>query len=269
MLGTGSPLPDAERAGPAQLVSVGGRHLLIDCGRACVMRLAAAGVVPLQLDGVLLTHLHSDHVTDFNDVLTTQWIATFAPRELPVVGPPGTSEFVQSTLTVLAPDIGWRLEHHDDLSWEPMVSVTEALDGVVFDDGTVRVLAAPTEHKPVHPTVGYRVESDGRAIVLAGDSVPCESLDRLCEGADVYVQTVIRDDLIDAIGIARLRDVLDYHSTVIDAARTAARAGVGRLVLNHCVPAVSAEDAQAWIDIARTEFDGEVLLPSDLDRVST
>ena len=44
LLGTGSPLPDAQRAGPATLVQAGGLNLLVDCGRGVSMRLAAAGI---------------------------------------------------------------------------------------------------------------------------------------------------------------------------------------------------------------------------------
>src|SRR5664279_4855676 len=61
-LGTGSPLPDPNRAGPATLVRAGGRDLLFDCGRGVLMRAAAAGTGPIGFDTVLLTHLHSDHV---------------------------------------------------------------------------------------------------------------------------------------------------------------------------------------------------------------
>ena len=56
LLGTGSPLPDPNRAGPSTLVSVGNHNIVIDCGRACVMRLVGAGVMPPFVNLVLLTH---------------------------------------------------------------------------------------------------------------------------------------------------------------------------------------------------------------------
>ena len=57
-------------------------------------------------------------------------------------------------------------------------------------------------------------------MVIAGDTVPCAGLDELCGGADVLVHTVARRDLIEQFGLPRLTDVLDYHSSVPDAART-------------------------------------------------
>jgi ribonuclease Z len=119
----------------------------------------------------------------------------------------------------------------------------------------------------VHPTVGYRIDDGGASVVIAGDTVPCDGLDRLCAGADVLVHTVVRRDQIEALGLPRLLDVLDYHSSVPDAARTAARNGVGTLVLTHMVPAVRPGAGQEWIDQAEGEFDGTVVLSEDLTSV--
>ena len=54
LLGTGNPVPDANRAGSATLVRVGPHLLLFDAGRAVTMRLAAAGVFPGMLSAVLV-----------------------------------------------------------------------------------------------------------------------------------------------------------------------------------------------------------------------
>jgi ribonuclease Z len=266
-LGTGSPLPDPNRAGAATLVQAGGQALLVDCGRGVLLRLAAAGLGPGMLSAVLLTHLHSDHVTDFNDVVTTHWIGSFAPTPLRVIGPPGTQAFVDATLAMLGDDIGYRLAHHEDLSWRPEVEVTEVLDGVVLDEGGVRVVAAPTDHRPVHPTVGYRVEHAGAVAALAGDTVPCEGLDRLCAGADVYVQTVIRRSLVEAVPLPRLQDILDYHSDIGQAAATATRGGVGTLVLTHLVPAPAPGTEGEWAAEAEAGFTGRVVVADDLTAV--
>ncbi|MFZ4434172.1 MAG: MBL fold metallo-hydrolase [Microthrixaceae bacterium] len=269
LLGTGSPLPDPNRAGPATLVEAGGLQLLFDCGRGVLMRLAAAGLPsPALLAAQFLTHLHSDHVSDFNDVVTTRWVTSAAPSPLVVVGPPGTERFADRTLEMLTDDIGYRIAHHEDLQWQPGVEVTEVLDGPVTLDALsaagVSVTAAPTDHRPVAPTVGYRVEHDGAVVAIAGDTVPCEGLDALVAGADVYVQTVIRDDIVRQVPMQRFQDICDYHSSVADAARTAARGGVRTLVLTHMVPAPPPGGADEWIALAREHFDGEVLAPDDL-----
>lgn len=263
-LGTGSPLPDPDRAGPATLVRAAGRALLFDCGRGVLLRLAGAQLLPGMLDRVLLTHLHSDHVTDFNDLVTTRWAMSPVPDPLTVVGPIGTQEFVDRTLAMLSHDIRWRMAHHDDLTWEPGVDVTEADEGVVLDEPGLRITAAFTEHAPAHPTPGYRVEADDACVVIAGDTRPCAALDELCAGADVYVQTVVRPSAVRAVPAARLQDILDYHSSIEEAAGTAKRAGVRTLVLTHPVPAPAPGTEHQWVDEAAEHFDGEIVLAHDL-----
>jgi ribonuclease Z len=268
LLGTGNPLPDRDRAGAATLVRAGGRTMLVDAGRGVCMRLVAAGVLPLMLDEVLLTHLHSDHICDLNDVVTTQWVMSPVRKSLRVFGPPRTREVVDGMRAMLRPDVEYRLAHHADLDWEPDVDVVEVTPGIVFDEDGVRVVAARTDHRPVEPTLGFRVECDGRTVVLAGDTVPCEGLDELCRGADVYVQTVLRDDLVQMVPMQRFKDTIDYHSTVAQAAQTAARGGVRTLVLTHQVPTPAVGAADEWIALAREHFDGEIVFGEDLTTIS-
>jgi ribonuclease Z len=268
LLGTGNPLPDRARAGAATLVRAGGRTILVDAGRGVCMRLAAAGVLPFMLDAVLLTHLHSDHICDLNDVVTTQWVMCPVPKPLRIFGPPGTREVVDAIVAMLRPDVGYRLAHHPDLTWEPQLEVVEVTPGIVLDDDGVRVIAAPTDHRPVEPTLGYRVEFDGKAAVLAGDTVPCTELDDLCRDADIYVQSVLRDDLVRMVPMPRFVDTIDYHSTVVQAAQTAARAGVGTLVLTHQVPTPAPGSADEWVAIAREHFTGDIVFGEDLTAVS-
>lgn len=268
LLGTGGPLPDADRAGPSTLVRAAGRAFLIDCGRGVLLRTTAAGLPVGALTATLLTHLHSDHITDLNDVITTRWVTSFEPSPLRLVGPPGTRRVVDGLLEALGHDVSYRLAHHDDLTWAPPVEVVEVADGVVYEDSDVRVVAAPTDHRPVTPTVGYRVEAGGHAVVVAGDTVPCEGLDRLADGADVLVHTVVREDLIRSIGIPRLVDVCDYHSSVQQAADTAKRAGVSTLVLTHGVPPIAPGAEAEWQALAMGVFDGDVIVAADLDIVS-
>lgn len=270
-LGTGSPLPMPDRAGPSTLVRAAGRDLLFDCGRGVLLRAAALATGATNFAAVFLTHLHSDHVTDFNDIVTTRWALSPTERPLKVVGPVGTRRFVDRTLTMLDDDIGYRLAHHADLNTPPRCDVTEVeatpKGQIVRDDGRLRIFAAATDHGPVRPTLGYRVEADGASVVIAGDTVPCEGLDKLCGQADVYVQTVIRPSMIKQIPSARFQDVLDYHSTVEDAARTAARGGVKTLVLTHPTPPPIPGTEQEWIDEAASLFDGETVLAEDLTTI--
>ena len=267
LLGTGSPIPDPLRAGPSTLVRSEGVTLLVDCGRGVLLRLAAAGVLPPMLTAVLVTHLHSDHLTDLNDVITTHWVMSPEPRPLHIYGPPRTAEVVDATIAALEPDIGYRLAHHADLTWRPSVEVTEVTPDDELEIGSALVRVAATDHRPVEPTVAYRVEDDGHSVVLGGDGVPCTGLDSICQGADAYVQTVLRRDLVEAVPSARFQDILDYHSSVQAAAQTASRAGVGTLVLTHYVPSIAPGQEEEWRALGAEHFKGTIVLGDDLTTI--
>jgi ribonuclease Z len=267
LLGTGSPLPDPNRAGPSTLVRGDGVTLLVDAGRGVVTRLSASGVFPPMLDAVLITHLHSDHICDLNDVVTTRWVMSPSPNPLTIIGPVGLAAVVEGLLAMLVPDIGYRLTHHDDLNEPPAVSVLEVAPGDTVQIGNATITVGATDHRPVAPTIGFRVTKGEVSVVVAGDGVPCEGLDELVRGADAYVQTVVRDDLVRQVPMPRFLDILDYHSTVAQAAETAERGGVGTLVLTHYVPAPPLGDYAEWIAQA-SPFSGQIVAGDDLTSVT-
>jgi len=272
LLGTGSPMPSPDRAGPATLITAGSgedvEHYLVDAGRGVLMRLAGAGLGAPNLSAVLLTHLHSDHITDLNDVITTRWIMTFEPTPLTIVGPVGTSAVVDHIMASLEPDMDYRIAHHDDLEGPPQLDVIEVGNGPIDLPGNVSIRCALTDHKPVEPSVGFRFDHEDTSVVAAGDTVPCGGLDALCEGADALVHTVIRKDIIENVPIQRMTDTLDYHSSPEEAAQTAARGGVDTLVLTHYVPAIAAGDTgDDWRALAAEHFGGRIELGDDLHRV--
>jgi ribonuclease Z len=271
LLGTGSPLPSATCAGPSTLVQAGTCNIVVDAGRGVIMRLVAAMCPPPAVTAVLLTHLHSDHICDLNDLVTTRWIASPAAAPLPIYGPVGTRAMVDGMLAMLSQDEHYRLEHHADLraGGGMKVDVVELSPGdrITIDDIVVSVHA--TDHRPVHPTIGYRIEHEGTVAALAGDTIPCDGLDEMCRDADIYVQTVVRDDLVRTFAPLiptgeRFLDILDYHSTVEQAGQTARRCNVGTLLLTHFVPAIQPGQEDEWRALAAKHFDGEIVVGPDL-----
>ena len=142
--------------------------------------------------------------------------------------------------------------------------VAEVHPGATFAIGDVQVKVARTHHQPVEPTVAFRLEHDGKSVVLGGDGIPCDTLDEICAGADAYVQTVIREDLVKLVPNKRFLDILDYHSTVEQAAQTATKAGIKKLILTHYVPSMQPGQEEEWRAFAAKYFDGEIVLGDDL-----
>ena len=97
--------------------------------------------------------------------------------------------------------------------------------------------------------------------------MPCAGLDELAAGAGALVHTVIRKDIVMQIPQQRFQDICDYHSSVEEAAATAARAGVGTLVMTHYVPALVPGQEEQWRTLAASQFGGRIELGDDLHRV--
>ena len=274
LLGTGSPLPSATCAGPATLVQAAGQNILVDAGRGVIMRLVGAACPPAFVSAVFLTHLHSDHICDLNDVITTRWISTPAATPLPIYGPVGTKKMVDGILAMLSQDETYRLDHHADLraAGGMKVDVHEIEAGASFSIGDVAISAHATDHRPVGPTIGFRIENEGTITAIAGDTIPCDGLYTMCADADFYVQTVLREDLVRLFAPLvpigeRFLDILDYHSTVQQAAQTATKCGVKTLVLTHFVPAIQPGQEDEWRAMAAEHFSGEVIVGPDLTSV--
>ncbi len=266
LLGTGSPIPNPDRAGPATLIQTANEHILFDCGRGVVMRLAEAGVFPMMLSGVVLTHLHSDHVCDLNDIITTHWVMSQKPTTLRIIGPRGTRAFVDATLAAMATDIGYRIGHHADLNDAPQIEVIELAARSELQLGETTIVVGATDHRPVEPSLAYRIVEGDQSVVVAGDGVPCKTLDELVFGASVYIQTVIREDLVRQIPNVRLQDILDYHSSVEQASDTAERANVKVLVFTHMVPPPAPGSEDEWRSLA-SSFTGVLVLAKDLTSI--
>ncbi len=47
------------------------------------------------------------------------------------------------------------------------------MEGLGWTHDGVRITVAPSDHRPVEPTIAFRVTYEGSSVVLAGDTVPC------------------------------------------------------------------------------------------------
>src|SRR5688500_502889 len=95
LLGTGTPVPAMNRFGPSILIEAGNHNFLFDAGRGAMQRLSQLKVPWQSIDGVFLTHLHSDHVVGFPDLWLTGWlVGPGRNRPLSVWGPRGTQKMM-------------------------------------------------------------------------------------------------------------------------------------------------------------------------------
>jgi len=187
LLGTGTPFPSAERFGSAILVEVAGKKLLFDCGRGVVIRLTQVRVNPKDIDGLFLTHLHSDHVVGIPDLWLSGWFLG-RDRSLPIWGPPGTRSMTEHLVQAFGFDISIRQAAPDPLPAKGVeIDAKEIEQGEIYNDGLARVSAFLVDHGPVKPAFGYRVDGAGHSVVISGDTKFCQNLVDFARGADCLI----------------------------------------------------------------------------------
>ena len=270
MLGTGTPIPDPDRSGPAVAVVVDDTAYLFDAGTGVVRRAAAAardgvpGLRTPQLGHVFLTHLHSDHTMGLNDLIFTPWIQG---RKVPleIFGPPGTGRLVRGILDGNDEDIRERIASAvgpSATSWQP--NLHEIAEGVVYEDARISVRAFAVPHSAWRYAFGYRITTPDRTIVLSGDARANPAIARECRGCDVPIHEVYADAGLSAIAESRQPYHRQAHTSGAQLGDMATAAKPGLLVLYHQLY-WDATDEQLLAEV-RARFTGRVVSAKDLDR---
>ncbi|HEX7134731.1 MAG TPA: MBL fold metallo-hydrolase [Iamia sp.] len=270
LTGTGLPVPDPERAGAGTLVEVDGVRLQVDAGRGTVMRLTGAMVPLAEIDAVLLTHHHSDHLTGLDDLVLTRWVA--GAHTTTIVAPEGpAARFGARLLDIWEDDIAVRIAHIGH-GGPPRVDVVAfpapAAPTEVWRKGDVVVTAVSVHHEPVLPAVAYRIDGPTGSVVVSGDTAVCAEVEALAEGADVLVHEVWLRAFTEAVVGTHYESLARYHADAVDLGGLAQRAGVGRLVLTHLAPPPVDGDQPFVDEIRQGGFTGELVVGSDLTTVS-
>jgi ribonuclease BN (tRNA processing enzyme) len=269
MLGTGTPVPDAEAWGPASAVVVGDRLFLVDAGAGVTRRLAAAGFPRVKsVTATFITHLHSDHTLGYPDLIFTTWI--MGRREpLAVYGPPGLRRMTDAILDAWRDDVDVRVKglERETRDWL-RVAATEIQPGVVYDRDGVRVTAIPVPHGD-WPAFAYRFDVPGRSITFAGDTAPSAALVKAARGTDILVHEVYNGKRVAPEarpgGEYWPEYLQKYHTSDAELARIASEVRPGLLVLHHVLRLGGTAD-EILQHIREAGYTGRVAVARDLDR---
>ncbi|MFE0420508.1 MBL fold metallo-hydrolase [Streptomyces tendae] len=278
LTGTGVPFPSAERAGPGVLVSHDDVHLQIDAGRSTLMRLAQAGIGAHQLSALLVTHLHSDHVSDVADLAHSRWVQDHlhGTGPLPVVAADGHAPgFVERVLAANEYDVQVRVEHVQKRPPEVTGHWFDLPDtpAEVWRSpcGRVGVEAVRVRHEPVEQAVGYRITTPDGVVVVSGDTRVCEEVAALSAGADVVVHEACRQSVLaEFVRGTPFETIFSYHSDTLALGEMAERAGVPHLVLTHLIPEPTTPEqvAEYEAEVRQGGFTGRVSVGHDLMTVA-
>ena len=251
--GSRSPIPSPGRAETCVMVRAGENIYIVDIGDGSASNLRSWGIPFNKIKSVLLTHLHSDHISDLADLQLATWINENRETKLDVYGPDGVNLITEGFETAYELDYFFRNTHHgeqiaplDVAGLSPHIVDLEQ-PKIIDEDGLV-VTAFKVVHDPVEPALGYRFDYKGRSLVISGDTSYSKNLIENSRDADVlfheaqanHMINIIRDFNLQRgadLNAKLMEDIITYHTTPVEAAEIANLANVKHLIFYHLTPA--------------------------------
>jgi ribonuclease Z len=280
--GTGSPLPSRDRAAACTVVIADGKLFVFDMGEGSGETLSLMGLPLDKIQGVWLTHLHSDHFEGLGPFTLQRWAGTSARTPLAVFGPEGVNEITDGLNAAYRIDSTYRIAHHGEAVVPPSgFGMTGAgiTPGIVYNEAGIQITAFAVDHSPVSPAFGYRIDWKGRSVTLSGDTDMTPALAKAAKGSDLLVSEILSRPMVKVLeasarkagnaGRAKIfADIQDYHISPEQAANIARQAGVGMLAFTHIVPSVPRFMEGVLVGDAADRFGGEIRVMRDGDVVS-
>lgn len=252
--GTASPMGNSDRAQQCIAVLAGDRFFIVDSGARSTANVGAAALPVQRLDGVLLTHFHSDHISSLGELHLASWVRG-RPGKMSVYGGPGVSQVVDGFNLAYGLDYQYRTAHHGEALMPAQNAGLQAISFMppeqgmvtIYDQGGVVISAFSVPHAPVKPAVGYRFDYGGRSVVISGDTSKSVAVEEAARNADVLIHEVLDPHLVaitasvlkeaEQEGLAQvITDTLDYHTSPREVVETAEAAGVDMVVFTHFAP---------------------------------
>ena len=201
LLGTGTPIPDITRMGPATLIEIQGHYLLFDTGRGVTLQLVKSST-PLERIGLIfITHFHQDHIQDLGDVLLSIW-KSGRNDEIQIFGPHGISDIVSALLnTVFSYDINYsialeKISKNAKSDLRKLVIIHEIQPGIIFQTNDFQVHSEYVEHGQKFlgfnyknwPSFAFKIHSSETDVVVSGDTIINDEFRKFVQDSDALIQ---------------------------------------------------------------------------------
>ena len=266
LLGTGCPSVDFKRCGSSNLISTKSTKILVDCGSGVTQRLNQSKNSSADIDALLLTHLHTDHVIDLYQLIISSWHSD-RTSQWKIYGPKGTKKFVDKIF------LAWKSERKLRISYEKRKS-SKALNYKVYEfkkEGFInindlKIKYFEVDHKPVPYAYGFSFFNQNKKLTISGDTRPCESLMLNAQNADVLLHEVFIEYENNQPSVLRskktLHNVKEYHTPSNLVGKVAKLSNCKKLVLTHFVP--TRFNISKLKKIVRKDFGKDPIIGNDL-----
>ena len=280
--GSGSPL--SREAEGAQCIAfiIGTDVYVIDAGQASSGKLANA-FPPSAIKAVFLTHAHSDHMADLDELNFMRWVG--GDREpLNVYGSSEIINVVEGLNLAYQNDENYRVDHHGEdfvnrkgRLMSPNVHKPTNEPQIIFADENIMMESFLVDHFPVKEAIGFRITFGDKIIIISGDTEITDNVFSLVDGADILIHDgMIKDHVLlmkkaaieagSRLQIA-FHDILDYHADVIAIKENLIDKNLGLLIINHLVPPKNPL-GNRYINDLFSDVPYDFLLAQDEDTIS-
>ena len=270
LLGTGCPKVDHKRFGPSNLISSLNTKILVDCGSGVTQRLEQLKVSTADIDALFLTHLHSDHVIDFYQLIISSW-HSYRTKPWKIFGPIGTKKFVKRIMKAWEDERNLRIKYEQRSSIRAFnIKVTEFSDygKIKIKDLLIEYFAV--DHKPVKYAYGFNFFNKNKKLTISGDTRPCENLMKYAQLSDVLLHEVfVEGELISSRKMRSkktLHNIRAYHTPSTIVGKVAKITRCKKLVLTHFVP--THFNKKKLMNIVKKDFGKNPIIGKDLLKIS-
>ena len=263
ILGSGTPRVNIDRFSQSILIEHKNDKFLFDVGRGALLRLNQSRILPNEIENIFFTHLHSDHILGFSDILMTGWVY-HRQKPLNIFGPPGTINFVDSTIKSFEEDIKVRSLPPESLNVENLKSNIE----IIYDDFTYKkngltIETFAVKHEPFTYAFGFKIFNSKYCMVISGDTTYSEQVIEKTKNCDLLIHEIAHASEHTLEKYPKAKGVISYHTDASQVSKIINTVKPRLTILNHVLSLDGSSDEQILNEIKKNTKH-KVLIAKDL-----
>ena len=263
ILGSGTPRVNIDRFSQSILIEHKNDKFLFDAGRGALLRLNQSRILPNEIENIFFTHLHSDHILGFSDILMTGWVY-HRKKPLNIFGPPGTINFVDSTIKSFEEDIKVRSLPPESLNVENLKSNIEIIyDDFIYKKNGLTIETFAVKHEPFTYAFGFKIFNSKYCMVISGDTTYSEQVIEKAKNCDLLIHEIAHASEHTLEKYPKAKGVISYHTDASQVSKIINTVKPRLTILNHVLSLDGSSDEQILNEIKKNTKH-KVLIAKDL-----